>query len=209
MTELKKNLTIPFTQGRLTQSVDFSGYVFAQFSPLNGIDALISGFSNAITQPGTLLAGITNMTETFTKDIHNRYVAGNYESIQSVPGSIAVNLTLDKVIFYKDNSVLESVFDMNYNGFIKQNAPLMIMKNMEDPQGNIKNVLFIDCWCKNETISYSLDGKTLIASKIQMECARVFAPADMRSTLLNVGSNVIQAGITNVTGKIFNLNLPI
>jgi len=220
MSELKKSYTIPSTQARLSPSVDFVGYIYAQFLPISGIDAvnriatniLTNAMGQGLSNTGVLIGGVTNMSESFSRDIYARRVLGNYEVIQNVPGKITCTLSMDKVIFYNDNNKLDNILDINYNGAIKQSAPLMIVKTMEDAGGNMKTIMFLDCWFKSETITYDLSSKLLTVSKLNMDCARIFAPIDMReegkSFITNTINNVTGVNVNNI-GASFNLNLPI
>lgn len=218
MSEIKKSYTIPSTQARLSPSVDFVGYIYPQFlsigslGTLTGIDVLISSLGSSVKQSGFLLAGITNMQETFARDVYSRRALGNYEVIQNVPGKVSVSLTLDKVIFYNDSNLLDSLLQVNYNGSIKQTMPLMIIKNMQSPNDEMKTIIFLDCWFKNEQITYDLSGKILTTSRFSVECARVFTPLDILDSGLNALISAVPEiqQISNAFSQAsFSLDLPI
>jgi len=222
--DIKTKLTIPYTQARLTPSVDFAGFIYPQFLTMGTLGKIVttsallaslqSTVSKTLGQTGVLIGGITSFDKNFSKEIHQRRSLGDYETIQNVPGKISVSLTLNKVVFYKDSNLLDSVLDFNYNGAIKQSAPLMILEMLETPKGDINIIMYLDCWFKSEGVKYSLQDKTLVVSNLAVECARTFSMIDVRDEALNLGINAIP-GISDVTNSIssaganFPLNLPI
>lgn len=233
MSNIKKNLTISSTNARLSTSVDFSGYIYPQFVttslglPLAGLGTIIPGGSIPIvqragalavgqqqqllykflsSQSSTLLAGIQNVNVKYTREIYKRKQLGNYEYIQTIPGTIAASLILDKVVFYNNENILDTILDFNYDGSIKQTAPLMIVQNLEDPKGNMKSIMFLDCWIKNSTIVYNLSDKLLTVNNLAVECARTFAPIDYQPDT----TTSIVNGVTATTSTLssYNINIP-
>jgi hypothetical protein len=209
---LKRNFSIPSTVGRLVQSAEFSGYIYPQFiTAMIGFNALPSGTdslgasalnqlnqnvsSQAVgnillsSQNMSAIAGIKSFTKNYNREVFKRKQLGNYEYLQSIPGTIGVTLSIEKVIFYNNaNNVsnnnisslidLDNILDINYDGAIKQTAPIMLVENLRDPKGNLKTIMYMDCWVKSSKISYNLSGDTLVVNSMAIECTKVFLPSD-------------------------------
>jgi hypothetical protein len=212
--DIKTKLTIPYTQARLTPSVDFAGFIYPQVLAMGTLGKIVttsallaslqSTVSKTLGQTGVLIGGITAFDKNFSKEIYQRKSLGDYETIQNVPGKVSVSLTLNKVVFYKDSNLLDSVLDFNYNGAIKQSAPLMILEMLETPKsGDINIIMYLDCWFKSESVKYSLQDKTLVVSNLNVECARTFGAIDAKDETLNLGINAIP-GISGITNSISN-----
>jgi hypothetical protein len=200
----KKTFTIPSTKVRLSQSVDFSGYIYPQFIfiPKKNDNTAIQQLSQSLLsnllaeQNINIFAGITRFDKNYSKDIFQRKQLGNYEYWQSVPGTIGITLNLDKVVFYKnEKNILDEILQINYDGSIKQTAPLMIMENLESPNGDIKTIIYLDCWVKSSKIGYSLSGEnTLTINGMSISVTKVFLPIDVATQLTDTILNKLGLG---------------
>jgi len=197
---VKKTHSIPHTQGRVSQSIDFGGYIYPQiFSSLVSTvgraytDFYSTVLSQALGNSGTLIGGVKSVSKTYSRDISEKRILGNYETVQKIPGKIDIALTLDKVQFYKDNNLFDSVLSINYGGAIKQTAPMMIVELMEAPDGEIKSIIHLDCWIKSDNVAYDMDGNLLLISKLNIDVARTFAPIDIIQTGVNLGAEALSS----------------
>jgi hypothetical protein len=206
MSNLKRNLTIPYTNARLAQSIDFAGYIYPQFFTTTGFNllsttstglpplpgtvgsqvsagikttkaAMLNNFLNPKT--GSVLGGIRKFGKTYARDVNKRMKMGNYEAFQCIPGEIGISLTLDKVVFYDTLNQFDKLLDINYDGGIKQSAPIMIVENLESPSGDVKTIMFLDCWIKGSKIDYNLQENVMVVNSLTVECARAFVPSDV------------------------------
>ena len=167
---LKDKFEIPSTQIRLSQSVEFSGYIYPQIiSTLGDIASLALQFTNL-----TPLAGIMKVTKKIKRPIIVRKFLGKfmYEGYQSVPQGIEVNLDLDRAVFYEDKNELDTILQLNSDGTIKQFMPFMIIETRRDPKGNQSNTVFVDCWINSESYTYTLDGDLKVVNTLSVTAAR-------------------------------------
>lgn len=213
---IKKNHSIPHTQGRLSQSVDFSGYIYPQpfTSVVNTVGRAYSDFytnilSQALSGSGTLIGGVRNITRNFTREISEKRVLGNYETVQKIPGKINIELNLDKIQFYKDSNIFDNIIDINYGGGIKQIAPMMIVELLENPDGELKSIIYLDCWIKGDSVTYDLTNNILVVSKLSVDVARTFSPIDILHTSGNLGAKGLDSlGVDfERIGNTFDLNI--
>jgi hypothetical protein len=238
---VKKTYTVPSTNSRLAQSVDFSGYIYPQMVTtmmgFNTIGAVgtVAGVANYINEKATsknvltnlllanqnmsAIAGIKSFTKTYNKEVFKRKQLGNYEYIQCLPGTIGISLSLEKVVSYKNTTnkfntlsqlnSIDDILDTNYDGLIKQTAPLMIVENLQSPDGTIKTIMYMDCWVKSSKISYNLNGDVAVINSIGVECASVFLPSDVASDIITTATNQIGDLISNKLNWQFNTINPL
>lgn len=219
---LKTTITIPQTQSRTSSSVDFSGFVYPQFISTNGFNALgtalskSSNKSNAFVQQqkdairnqlfsnstGSLIAGVKKFTKSYSRDIMKRNKLGNFESFQTIAGKIGLSITLDKVVFYKDNNQLDGLLYINYDGAIKQFAPLMLVETLQSPNGDVNTIIYLDCWFKSSKIDYGLENNVQVVNSLTIECAKSFTPFDANTQFINeiynkfgITTNAIESNI--------------
>jgi hypothetical protein len=205
---VKKTHTIPFTKGRTSQSVDFSGYIYPQFMfiPKKNDNTAIQQLGQALLsdllakQNINTFAGVTRFDKNYTKDVYQRKQLGNYEYWQSIPGTIGINLNLDKVVFYKnEKNILDEILQINYDGAIKQTAPLMIIENMGSPDGDIKTIIHLDCWVKSSKINYPLSGdNVLVVNGMNVSVTRTFMPIDVATQITDTLLNKFGLSLNNL-----------
>lgn len=162
---------IPSTQIRLSQSVEFSGYIYPQIiSTLGDIASLALQFTRL-----TPIAGITKVTKKIKRPVTVRKFLGKfmYDGYQSVPLGIEVNLDLDRAVFYQDKNELDTILQLNADGTIKQFMPFMIIETRRDPKGNQTNIVFVDCWINSESYTYQLDGDLKVVNTLSITAARL------------------------------------
>ena len=228
---LQTSFKIPKTMIRLSQSIDFVGYIYPQIFTTGQLNILPSdptkpgsagrgsqGITNNIfqaligqvlgQQQGVLLGGIKKFDKTFSRENFKRQKLGYYEYFQVIPGKIGVTLNLDRVVLYQNNNALDKMLDINYDGLAHQAAPLLIIENLEDPDGNIKSIMYMDCWSKNSKITYDLENKIQVINGLTLDCPKVFLPIDTMPDITNeIVSGAGLAGLaTNMLVTTFNIN---
>ena len=191
----KTTYTIPKTQGRVSHSIDFAGYIYPQFltsdntanftanlgslstiaTPL--INTAVAGATSLLLSgnQGLHIGGITSFNRSMQRSFNEQHILGNYEPTQIIPGKVQVQtLSMNKVVLYNDENWLDTVLQINSEGSIKQIAPLMIIENRKKPNGDYHSLIHLDCWFMSDTIKYDLDGDTLVIRQLSMKCARTF-----------------------------------
>lgn len=208
---LKRDYSIPATQAKLSSAVDFSGYIYPQFVTTSGFnivtpETIFPGASNSSfikknkqtilssvlnAQTGNVMAGIRKFSKTFKRDLFKRKQLGNFEYYQSVPGTIGISLGIDKVSFYESNNELDRILDIDYDGSIKQSAPLMLIENIQTPKGDIKTIMYLDCWITSSKIDYQLENNILVVNSLGVEVTKVFVPLDIKENFMETIYNKI------------------
>lgn len=191
----KTTYTIPKTQGRVSHSIDFAGYIYPQFLTSDNTTNIVanSGASSSVATPvlntytnafssliatgnqGLHIGGITSFNRSMQRSFNEQHILGNYEATQIIPGKVQVQtLNMNKVVFYNDDNWLDTVLQVNDEGSIKQIAPLMIIENRKKPNGDYHSLIHLDCWFMSDAIKYDLEGGTLVVRQLSMKCARTF-----------------------------------
>lgn len=222
---LKKNYSIPQTQGRVTQSIDFSGYIYPQIftSSVGDIGRLSSDIfstilNSTLKNTGALIGGVTSFSKNISRTIGEKRILGNYETVQKIPGKIDISLSMDKVVFYKNSGLFDTVLSINDSGAIKQTAPMLIVEVLEPPktdntdntETDFKTIMYLDCWFKKEDLSYNLKNDLLVVSKFSIDVARMFSPSDVYYKAGNFGLEYSdrflgKLGLGNISNKLSGL----
>jgi len=155
-------IKIPYTKAELVQSHSFKAFIYPQ---IPNSDAFLGTLFTSI-QYDNLIAGITKVAKTITKTIESRRKMGKFEVYQNVPVQLSYDLSLDKVVFYKNNNELDKYIQVEKNGFIKQFFPFIIQETTITPENKIKDTtLWLDCWFNDEKITLDLSSDNCLVTK--------------------------------------------
>jgi len=156
-------IKIPYTKAELAQSHSFKAFIYPQILNSN---AFLGTLFTSIKYDN-LIAGITKVSKTITKTIESRRKMGRFEVYQNVPVQLSYSLSLDKVVFYKDNNnELNKYIQVEKNGFIKQFFPFIIQETAITPEGIVKDTtLWLDCWFNEEKVTLDLDSDNYLVTK--------------------------------------------